>query len=65
METHFGLRMERPDHVDAAALPTTDPLDQLHWKLNAGSRARPLVAIGQYVLRAANIPWVADALVDR
>ena len=38
-----------------AALPATVPLDHAHWKLNAGSAARPRVAIGHIVLRSANM----------
>jgi hypothetical protein len=64
METWQGDRMvvdclpRRPrwlDYASAAARPATVPLDQLQWKSNAGSTARPSVAIEHYVLPSASM----------
>jgi len=51
-------------HV-AAPLPATVPLDQLHWKLNAGAGARPRVAIGHYVLLWADMAEGRATVRDR
>ena len=49
----------------AAARPATVPLDQLNWKLNAGSCARPLVANEHYLLRSANYRQTTSTDSDR